>query len=195
VSERDIVRNLARLRPSVKVTNQAINNFRKRHADVLEAKTTEIETAVIGATVDVAIADKTQRLKNLQGIYDRYDEVLTTRGPLAREPKWVTTYLNVGPEKPKGPKGGDVPAKEQDGEFLVPMGTVLVEVEKVDKALADVLTGILAQAADELGELPQRGVNVNLTDNRQINVINVEGLTPEQRRALYELAMRGRGGS
>ena len=190
VSEGDIAAKLRRCRPRIDVTPQAIHNFKKRHADVLEAKTEAIETAVVEATVGVVIADKAERLKKLQGIYDRYEAVLEQRGPLAKEPKWVTTYLNVGKEKPTGPKGGDVPAKEVDGEFLIPMGTILVEVEKVDKALADVLTGILSQVADEQGELPQRGVNLSFTDNRSVNVVSLEGISDDDRRRLYELAVR-----
>lgn len=190
-TERDVVKRLHRLRPPVKVTSQAIHNFKVRHADVLTAKTEAIATAVVEAVVGVVIADKTERLKKLQGIYDRYEAVLNARGPVAREPKWVTTYLNVGPEKPTGPKGGEIPAKEQDGDFLVPMGQILVEVEKVDKALADVLTGILAQVADEQGELPQRAVNMSFNDNRSVNVVSLEGLSDDDKRRLYEMAVRG----
>jgi hypothetical protein len=151
-TDREIASLLRKLRPPVHVTHQAIARFRARHADEL----TKREEQVAERVIEVALTRKEERLRELQGVYDRYKVVLDERGPEAREPKWLTVYV-ASKEPPTDADGNALPAKrDEHGMYLVNGGQVLVQVAKVDKALADVLTGIIEQVADELGELPKR---------------------------------------
>ena len=50
------------------------------------------------------VRSKEERIRRAAVLVDRMHEIIETRGPLAREPKWMTTYLGVA-ERPTGPRG------------------------------------------------------------------------------------------
>ena len=134
-SSREIVELLkAELR--ISVTPQAVQGYIRRHRAEIDA----LVGRVVEAVEEVTIKDKSERIRRLAGLYDRMDEIVTTRGLLAREPKVI---------------GSGRDAYE-------------VEVERFDAALVRELRGVLGDVADELGDRPKtplidaRTLNISL---------------------------------
>mgnify|MGYP001575296611 CR=1 FL=1 len=117
--------------PGEPVSAQAVSQWRKRNADVIE----EARARAEGLVLDVAIRDKVERVRRLAGLYDGMQDIVTTRGLMASEPKWI---------------GSDKVGRE-------------VELQRFDAALVKEMRGTLRDVAEELGQVPRPDVSVQQT--------------------------------
>lgn len=140
-----------------KVSPQAIRGFRARH----RAEIAALQRQVVERVEDVTVRAKEERIRRLAAMLERVEEIVATRGLMARDVKWI---------------GGFEDGRE-------------VQVERFDAALVAQFRALLRDVAEELGEIPKPGINI-FNDNRQVNatVVNVGDFTPAERAALYRLA-------
>ena len=108
------------------VSRQAIHLWRKRHREEFEAA--RLEAAA--RTTEVAVTQKVERVRRLAGLYDEMQEIVSNRGLMASEAKWIGDG-KVGRE---------------------------IEVQRFDGGLVKEMRGTLRDVAEELGQVPRPDV-------------------------------------
>lgn len=126
-----------------KVNPSSVHRFIDRHADRLE----DLRAEVAKQTTDYAIADKVNRIAELQHWYDLTRQEADEFG--------ITVVERVFTMEGKGDD-----AKE-----------VVTETRDYRASLVKEARGILHQVAEELAQLPKPSVNI---DNRSVNVFSIQ---------------------
>lgn len=145
------------------VSVQALSAFRKRHKDEIAAERAKLGEKVAQA-VEAEILAPTIAEKSVR---IQHADVAA-----AEIMKWIATY-------------GLITTIEHHG-----VNDTYVE-NKFNGDVVRSLVTLLRYVSDEKGEMPKPGINIAVGDTMNVNVLNLDAYTPEQKAALLRLALRG----
>lgn len=153
----------AEIAQEMKVTRQAVTSFAKRHAAEIAIEKSKLGDGV-AAKVEAQIVGPSIAEKSVR---IQYADVTT-----AEIMKWIATY-------------GLVTTTEHHGEH-----ETYIE-NKFNGDLVRSLVSLLRYVADEKGEIPKPGINISTGDTLNVNMLNLDTYSPEQKAAMLRLALRG----
>lgn len=128
-------------------SREAVYHFRKRHPEVIEPVAAEIERQII----DFAIANKVNRIAELQHLYDMTRKEVDEYGITIVEER--TEY-------------------DRDGSSTV------IKTRDYRSSLVKEARAILSQVAEELDQLPRGTTQVNIDNRVQVLIREIGGFDP-----------------